>query len=73
MAMVILNFRFTPSTISHNSLHGFQAVCCTGTASFDAKLIHYLMAMRQEVLYAIFLDQHKTYDAFDRNIFLEIF
>ena len=63
---VILNCRFTASITFHNILHGFQAGRGMGTASLEAKMLQQLVAMSQEVLYAIFLDLHKVYDALDR-------
>ena len=47
-------------------------VCCTGTATLKAKLLQQLAAMREEVLYVIFLDLTKAYDALDRSRSLEI-
>ena len=69
---LILNRRFTASIAFHDGLHGFWAGCSTGTASFEAKLIHPLIAMKEEVLYMIFLDLHKSYDALGRKRFLDI-
>ena len=40
--------------------------CGTGTATLEAKLLQKLAALREEVLYVIFLDMHKAYDALDR-------
>ena len=69
---VILNHRITASITFHDFLHGFWAVCGTGTATLEAKLLQKLAALREEVLYVIFLDLHKSYDALDRYRFLEI-
>ena len=63
----ILNRRFTTSITYHNSLHGFWAGCGTGTATLEAKLLQTLTALREEVLYVIFLDLHKAYDALDMS------
>ena len=68
----ILNFWLTASITYYNLLHGFQASNGTGTATLEAKLIHQLAAMREEVLYVIFLDLHKVYNALDRYRYLEI-
>ena len=35
-------------------------------------MLQQLEALREEVLYVIFLDLHKAYDALDRSIYLEI-
>ena len=64
---VILNRRLTSSITFHAVLHGFRAGCGTGTATLEAKLLQQLAAMREEVLYVIFLDLTKAYDALDRS------
>ena len=69
---VILNRRFTSSTTFHDVLHGFWAGRGTETATLEAKLLQQLAAMREEVLYMIFLDLTKAYDALDRSRCLEI-
>ena len=69
---VILNRRFTSSITFHDVLHGFRAGRSTGTATLEAKLISQLAAMREEVLYVLFLDRTKSYDALDRSRCLEI-
>ena len=38
----------------------------------EAKLLQQLAALREEVLYMIFLDLHKVYDALERSRCLEI-
>ena len=50
----------------------FRAGCGTGTATLEAKLLQQLAAMREEVLYVIFLDLTKAYDALERSRCLEI-
>ena len=57
---VILNRRFTSSITFHGVLHGFRAGRGTGTATLEAKLLQQLAAMREEVLYVIFLDLTKA-------------
>ena len=42
------------------------------TSSLEAKLLQQLAAMREEVLYVIFLDLTKAYDALDRSRSMEI-
>ena len=69
---VILNRRFISSITYHDALHGFRVGRGTGTATLEAKLLQQLAAMREEVLYAIFLDLTKAYDAVDRYRCLEI-
>ena len=68
----ILNRTFTASITFHNFLHGFQAGPGTGTTTLEAKLIQQLASMREEVLYVIFLDLTKAYDALDRSRCLKI-
>ena len=68
----ILNRRFTASITYHNFLHGFWACRGTGTVTLKANLLQQLVALREEVLYVIFLDLHKAYDALDRSRCLEI-
>ena len=65
------NSRFTASIAFHGVLHVFQESCGTGTSSLESKLIQKLTDMREEVLYTIFLDLHKAYDALDSEIFLQ--
>ena len=68
----IINCRFTASITYHDFLHGFQAGHGTGTATLEAKILQQLEALREEVLYVIFLDLHKAQDALDRSRCLEI-
>ena len=60
--MTILNLRLTDSITFQDSLHIFRAGCGTDTATLEAKLLHQLTALREEVLYMIFLDLHKAYE-----------
>ena len=68
----ILNLRLTASITFHDFLHSFRLVHSTGTATLEAKLLQKLAALREEVLYVIFLDLHKAYDALDRSRCLDI-
>ena len=68
----ILNRRFAASITYHDFLHGFREGRSTGTATLEAKLLQQLVALREEVLYVIFLDLHKAYDTLDRSRCLEI-
>ena len=56
----------------HDFLHGFRSGRGTGTATLEAKLLQQLVSLMEEVLYVIFLDLHKAYDALDRSRCLEI-
>ena len=68
----ILNRCFTSSITYHAAHHGFRAGRGTGTATLEAKLLQQLASMREEVLYMIFLDLTKAYDALGRSRCLEI-
>ena len=68
----ILNLRLTASITFHDFLHGFREGRGTGTATLKAKLLQQLAALREEVLYVIFLDLHKAYNALDRSRCLDI-
>ena len=61
-----MNLRLTSSITFSDVLHGSQAGLETGTTTLKAKLLQQLAAMRGEVLYMIFLDLHKAYDALER-------
>ena len=63
----ILHRRLTTSITYHDFLHGFRAGRGTGTATLEANLLQQLVAMIEEVLYVVFLDLHKAYDALDRS------
>ena len=68
----ILNRWLKASITFHNFLHGFRAGLGTGTATLEDKLLQQLSALREEVLYVIFLDLHKEYGALNRSRCLEI-
>ena len=68
----ILNRQLTAFITFPDFLHGFRAGRGTGTATLEAKLLKHIAALRKEVLYVIFLDLHKEYDALDRSRCLEI-
>ena len=63
----ILNLRLTSSITFNGFLHGFRAGRGTGTATLEAKLLHQLAALMEEVMYVIFLDLNKVYGALDRS------
>ena len=72
LVAAILHFRLTTAITYHHALHGFQEDRGTGTATFEAKPLQQLAAMREEVLYGIFLDLAKAYYTLDRSRSLEI-
>ena len=63
----ILNRQLTVSITFHDFLHGVREGCGTVTATLEAKLLRQLEALREEVLYVIFLYLHKVYDTLDRS------
>ena len=69
---VIINCLFTTAITYHNSLHGFQAGCGTGTATLEVNLLQQIAALREAVLNMIFQDLHKAYNALDRSMCLGI-
>ena len=68
----IINCQLTSEIRYHDTLHGFWTGCGTKTATLEAKLLQDLEATREEVLYVIFLDPTKAYDALDSSRSLEI-
>ena len=72
VVVVILNRRLTASITYHDFLHGFRVGRGTGTISLKANQLQQLAALREEILYVIFLDLHKAYDALDRSRCLEM-
>ena len=64
---VILHRRQTTGLQLYDVLHGFWEGRGTGTATLEAKLLQQLAAMREEVMYVIFLGLTKAYDALDRS------
>ena len=72
LVAAILNRHFTASITYHDALHGFRAGRGMGTTTLEAKLLQQFAALREEVLYVIFLHLTKAYDALDRSRCLEI-
>ena len=64
---VILNLWLVSSIAYHDFIHGFRVGCVTGTTTLKVKLLQQLAAMKEEVLYMVFLDLKKAYDALDRD------
>ena len=56
----ILNLRLTAAIHFHITLHGFRTVRGMETPSLKYNLLQQLMDMKEEVLYEIFLDIHKS-------------
>ena len=70
--MGILNFCLTKAIQLHNMLHGFLTDRGTRTASLEYNLPQHVIDIREELLFKIFLDLHKAYDALEQNRFLDI-
>ena len=56
----------------HDTLHGLFAGWGAVTAFLGAKLLQEMMTMREEILYEIFLNIHKVYDALYPYMCLDI-
>ena len=56
----LLNCWLTEDISFHNTLHGLWAGQGTGTAALEAKLLQHLTAMREAVLFEVFLDIWKA-------------
>ena len=63
----ILNCRLKAVIQFHDTMPSFCICRGTRTGSLGAKLIQQLMALREEVLYEIFLYLHKSYNALERD------
>ena len=59
----LLNHRFPSEIHFHDVLHGFWVCRKMVTAALEAKLLQQLTTMREAVLYEIFPDLQKAYDA----------
>ena len=56
----------------HNMLHGFKVNRGTGKYSLEENLLKNMVSMSEEVLYEIFLNLYKVYDAMDWYLCLKI-
>ena len=68
----ILNRQITASINFYDFFHGFRVGSGTVTATLKVKLLQYIAALRENILYVIFLDLQKAYDSLDRSSCLEI-
>ena len=62
----LLNLRIMAEIIYHNALNGFWAGRGMVTTAFKAKMLQHLTAMREAVIFEVFLDLQKAYNALDR-------
>ena len=67
-----MNRQLTIAINFYNLLHGLQAGHGMGTTSLEAKLLQQLTDMRKAVLFGVFLDLQKAYNALDWDRFLDI-
>ena len=63
----LLNRWITAEITYHDALHRFREGRGTETAALEAKLIQQLTAIREAVLFKVFLDLQKAYIALDRD------
>ena len=68
----VLNLCLMAMIHFYDSLHGFGTSIGTETASLEANMLQHIMALREEVLYEILLDIHKSYEYLYRDRFLDI-
>ena len=68
----IINWRRTAVITYHDIIHAFWTGCSTGTAILEAKLLYYLIFMKEAVLHTILLYLQKAYGALDWDWFLNI-
>ena len=62
----IINQKIGSAVHFYDVLHSFQAGRGTGTATLEANFLQQLTAIREEILYKVFLDLLKAYDSLDR-------
>ena len=72
MVANLLNRHLTVLITFHDVIHGFWAGRGMGTANFETKLLQNITAMREAVLFKVFLELQKAYDTLYRDIFLNI-
>ena len=70
--MGVINQRIRAAVQFHDVLHGFWAGWEMGTTSLEVKFIQQLTAMREEVLYELFLDLRNAWDVLDIDRGVEI-
>ena len=68
----VINRRIGAAVQFHDMMHGFRTGRGAGIASLKNKLPHKLTKIREEVLYKVFLDLHKAYDALNRESCMDI-
>ena len=56
----------------HDMLHMFWEGWGTGTSTLGANILQHITAMREEVLFMVFLDLQKSYNALYRERTLDV-
>ena len=69
---IIVDQRLVEYIEFHEVLTGFRALIGTGVVTLKAKPLQYILGLHQEVLYDIFVDLQKSYDALDQERALSI-
>ena len=69
---VLLNGHLTAAISFHDTLHGFWKGQGTVTTALEAKLLQHLTAMREAVIFEVFLYIQKAYNALDRERALDL-
>ena len=59
----VINHQIGETITYHDFLHGLRSGRVTGTVSLKSKLLEQLTEMGEEVLYEVFLELRKAYDA----------
>ena len=68
----MVNFRIGAAVNFHNTLHKFRAGRGIGTALLEINMIQQMTTMREDILYEVFLDLQKSYDALEWDRYMEI-
>ena len=68
----LLNCQITSAITYHDELNRFWASWDMGTAALKYKLLQQLMAVSEDVLFEVFLDIQKAYNALDWERSLEL-
>ena len=68
----ILNCRLTADIQFHDTLYRLQTGRGTGTAYLESNIPQQLLTMREEILYDILLDIHKSHDSLNCDLCLDI-
>ena len=67
----MVNCKISVAVKFNFELHGFLVERGAGNASLEYKLLQQLAAIREDILYELFLDFRKAYDTLDRELCLD--